>query len=396
MTMNNQITPGPSDENVAGVDSTSNSLVKQAIGNKTDAAATTVGTDKSMMAYLKGLITLLGPAGLDDVVMAIGPTGNPVVQRDVDSAVRYAVYLVNYGGNILTDAETAPGTFTVHRVRAGTDTEIVASTAATEASGVISATVDFTSGTDWDEGDLGYIEFTGITATVGGVTTELPIMRKNFRVSQEFDIESKVDTIDGFHDVPAADAVTNAQMRDVAGNKSDAAAAGAVSTTESLMAYLKQVVTLGRRVVNTMDFWSEIDDLVTITSTAATQALPSVTVADIPSGAVIVRVVAMLKYRAAEDTSGSDNSLVLAGTEHIQVDKSGGTYIDAIKLIASSIQVAASTRDGGDVWIGDIDVSSEVDGNDTYEFQWEGADATGNNLLIRDLQVGLRVYFTLE
>jgi hypothetical protein len=49
--------------------------------------------------------------------------------------------------------------------------------------------------------------------------------------------------IDGFHDVPAADDAGNVVMRDVIGNKEDAAAAGAVSTTESLMAYAKQIVT---------------------------------------------------------------------------------------------------------------------------------------------------------
>ena len=43
--------------------------------------------------------------------------------------------------------------------------------------------------------------------------------------------------------VPSADATSNIQERDVVGNKTDAAAAGAVSATESLMAYAKQNVT---------------------------------------------------------------------------------------------------------------------------------------------------------
>lgn len=144
-----------------------------------------------------------------------------------------------------------------------------------------------------------------------------------------------------------------------------------------------------------IDFWSELDDLVTITTTPVNITLPSVTVVGVPNGARIIRVVAMLKYRAAEDTSGAINSLVLAGTEHIQVDKTGGTFVDAIRLIASTIQLAATSRDGGDVWVGDIDIKAEVDANDTYELRWEGADAVGNNLLIRDLQTGLRVYFTV-
>ena len=142
-----------------------------------------------------------------------------------------------------------------------------------------------------------------------------------------------------------------------------------------------------------MDFWSEIDNIVTVTSTAANQALPSIVVADIPTNATVKRTIMMLKFRAVEDTSAAENSLVLAGTEHIQIDKTGGTYIDAIKLIAGMAKVAASARDGGDGGIGDIDISSEVDANDTYETRWEGADCTGNNLLFHDLQVGVRVYF---
>jgi len=56
-------------------------------------------------------------------------------------------------------------------------------------------------------------------------------------------VSTAVTTIDGYHDVPGADSTDNNQMRDVIGNKTDAAATGAVSATESLMAYGKQAVT---------------------------------------------------------------------------------------------------------------------------------------------------------
>jgi hypothetical protein len=55
-------------------------------------------------------------------------------------------------------------------------------------------------------------------------------------------LEGKIDTIDGYHDKPAANTTDNNQMRDVIGNKTDSAAAGAASTTESIMAYAKQLV----------------------------------------------------------------------------------------------------------------------------------------------------------
>ena len=58
------------------------------------------------------------------------------------------------------------------------------------------------------------------------------------------DIEAKIDVIDGLHDVPVKDAATNLYLRDVVGIKTDSAAAGAVSEVESLMAYLKQAITL--------------------------------------------------------------------------------------------------------------------------------------------------------
>ena len=52
-----------------------------------------------------------------------------------------------------------------------------------------------------------------------------------------------VGAVVALHAVPTADVTTNTNVRDVVGNKTDAAAAGAGSTTESLMAYAKQVVT---------------------------------------------------------------------------------------------------------------------------------------------------------
>ena len=47
-----------SDEAVATADDTSNTLMRQVVGNKTDAAQTTVGTTRSIMAYVKGLLSL--------------------------------------------------------------------------------------------------------------------------------------------------------------------------------------------------------------------------------------------------------------------------------------------------------------------------------------------------
>jgi hypothetical protein len=180
------------------------------------------------------------------------------------------------------------------------------------------------------------------------------------------------------------------------GALADAAATGAVTSADTLMQYNKQLVTNSRRETHFLDFWSDIDDLVTLTSSGTDTALPAVTVAGIPSGAVVTKVIAMMKFGGTEDTSTAENKLVVDAAEHIQVDKTGGTYIDAIALINNALLTGASGTRGGDVWIGALDISAEVDGDDTYEFQWEDADVTGDSLLVRDLQTGLRVYFTLE
>ena len=68
--------------------------------------------------------------------------------------------------------------------------------------------------------------------------------------------------------VPAANGIINVSHRDVIGNKEDAAAVGVVSTTESLMAYIKQLVSeSGKRVIEKSDgaVLSGLDPLFTIT-----------------------------------------------------------------------------------------------------------------------------------
>jgi len=57
-------------------------------------------------------------------------------------------------------------------------------------------------------------------------------------------LNTDLDTIDGLHDVPVADAATNTYMRDVVGNKSDDPI-GAPNGTASVMAYIKALLGTG-------------------------------------------------------------------------------------------------------------------------------------------------------
>ena len=149
-----------------------------------------------------------------------------------------------------------------------------------------------------------------------------------------------------------------------------------------------------------MDFWSDPQEEVQIPAVAGTLALPSVTVADLPAGITVARAVALLKCRAIENTNVAANKLdgatVAATSQVIQVrDDTPGTWRDAINFVDDQFGIAASTREGGDVLIGSPDIAVEVDGNDTYNFQYLLAKADLAALNLNDVQVGLRIWYSI-
>ena len=79
---------------------------------------------------------------------------------------------------------------------------------------------------------------------------------------------TELQVVDEFHDVPAADNTLNAQINEVIGNKTDAAATGVVTATDTLVGYVKQLVTeAGPRCVEKSDgaVLTGNDNLFTIT-----------------------------------------------------------------------------------------------------------------------------------
>lgn len=143
-----------------------------------------------------------------------------------------------------------------------------------------------------------------------------------------------------------------------------------------------------------MDFWSVPQEEVAVTAVAGDKALPDVTVSDLPAGAVVVKATAMFKFRIVENTNVAANSL--SGAQEIQVRTDApGAWTDAINFVAAQFGLAASTREGGDVVIGAIDVAGTVAANDTYNFQWDEAIAAQANLQFNDVQVGLRIWYSV-
>jgi hypothetical protein len=153
------------------------------------------------------------------------------------------------------------------------------------------------------------------------------------------------------------------------------------------------------RELYTMDFWGDVVEEVAVTGSQSTPAITGgdVVVADLPSGATIVRAIVMMKFRMIENTyAGGVNKLDAASALPMQVDDSGDTgWLTCIDFVDDAFAMAASTREGGDIIIGDIDVAARVDGNDTYDFQWLNAKADQNNIQFNDVQMGIRIWYSV-
>jgi len=146
-----------------------------------------------------------------------------------------------------------------------------------------------------------------------------------------------------------------------------------------------------------MDFWSNPVEEKIVTAAQVTAAVGApVVVADLPAGATIDRAIVMMKFRMVENTNAAENSLDCTAIQPIQVDDSVNTgWVTAIDFVDEQFKIAATTREGGDVLIGDNDVATRVDGNDTYDFQWLNAKAHLANIQFNDIQMGIRIWYSV-
>lgn len=148
------------------------------------------------------------------------------------------------------------------------------------------------------------------------------------------------------------------------------------------------------------EWWSALTVAVTITGTSTAKALPEVTIPSsggnrLPAGATIQGAIAMVKFRKLENTN-ANNANELSHVQHLQVrDDSPGSWHNALTLPDGLLPIATATAEGGDLWIGNIDLSSlgYVDGADTYQFQIDEAHSQQADLQLKGLQTGIRVYY---
>jgi len=137
------------------------------------------------------------------------------------------------------------------------------------------------------------------------------------------------------------DAVTNAYSRDVIGNKTDTAATGAVSNTESLMAYLKQAITLAiARDTAIGTAQSDLDILTGATGVnllTATQT--SIDAIETDTGTTLPATLATLPQCAVK-TDGA----VLSGVDPLFTISGGPVRAKIVGLVTTLIGGAANGR----------------------------------------------------
>jgi len=238
-----------------------------------------------------------------------------------------------------------------------------------------------------------------IPADIDTLLGRLTAVRAGYLDELDFDLQGTLSTIAGYIDTEIATIIAYVDELETrltaarAGYLDELGAANIPADIDSLKASRD-------RQLFCLDFWSNPQEEVSVSSVAGTKALPDVTIADLPAGATVVRAIAMFKLRMAENTNAAANKLdggTVAGTSQvIQVrDDTPGTWRDAINFVDDQFGLAASTRDSGDVCIGSIDIAVEVDGNDTYNFQWLLAKSDQDNLNFNDVQVGLRIWYSV-
>jgi len=147
--------------------------------------------------------------------------------------------------------------------------------------------------------------------------------------------------------------------------------------------------------MSSLDLWSSYSTQIQLNTIMGDKPLPSITIAGLPSGATVVRAIMMLKYRTLENTNAAVNGV--SGAQNIQAEKEvNGSWVTGIALGGGECSVPASTRETGDVMMGMDDISAQVPANGAVlNFKWANGLAAQNNLNFNDVQIGLRIWFTV-
>jgi len=218
---------------VGTTDGAANTNAKDVTGNKVDAAVTTVGTTKSLMAYLKGILNKITVPGADATANGFV---NDVAGNKTDAAVYAAAAtksLMAYLKGVLGIEVLATGTFTT-------------------SSATVPADTGRTEGTGYWKGSI-LLPLTGAAAMQPRYIAGFAVTTGIFTVDAENPFTAATGTVayailrgNVGQTIPTADGTNNMMIGHVVGNKADAAVL-APAATKSLVGYAKGILELTQK-----------------------------------------------------------------------------------------------------------------------------------------------------
>ena len=145
-----------------------------------------------------------------------------------------------------------------------------------------------------------------------------------------------------------------------------------------------------------MSIFGGIEDMITCASNADPSAPATVTrlTPALPDGAIVTKAYIIALCRAIEDDSAADNYVATAGI--FQVKKvTSGSWLTGIAIPVGAWDMGASLQSSGFAIVGETDVKAQVADGSQVQFQIVTLRAYGSNILLHDIQFGLKTYYRM-
>jgi hypothetical protein len=184
----------------------------------------------------------VGFTGGDQRDQSVVLTGVDGARINIDMYGKVATAVVNFAGTSCTDIAVSGSTY-VSGTTDGSKNVVDTIGSSTWFMDVI----DAAAGSRYTGGSASSVasdDVSVLASTLGTIATAAAtgaVTSTDNAMSYIKQLVTELQVVDGYFDVPTADATTDVTMRDVVGKKNDAAV-GAVTTTKSLMGYLKGVL----------------------------------------------------------------------------------------------------------------------------------------------------------
>ena len=112
----------------------------------------------------------------------------------------------------------------------------------------------------------------------------------------------------------------------------------------------------------------------------------------LPAGAVVWKAYLIMKFREIYCAVAN----YIGDTGSAQVQKStDGSWVTGITIRSGTLDVAAGVSQSGDCLMGNADVSAQVASGSEVEFRCYLLRSAIDDLAIRDVQLGLQIYFLI-